>query len=68
MESHQDGWELEHLLYEETLRDRGFLNLEKTQFQEDLIASFQRLQGGHQEDRARFFAMVNGGEDKTQWA
>lgn len=68
MESHQDGWELEHLLCEESLRDLGLLNLEKRQFLEDLIASFQCLGGGDQEDRARFFTVVNGGEDKTQWA
>lgn len=61
MESHQDGSGLEHLLCEEQLRDLGFLNLEKRQFQEDLLASFQCLGGGHQEDRARFFTM--GGQE-----
>lgn len=47
------------------LRYLGLLNLEK-RFQEGL-ASFQCLGGGYQEDRTRFLAMVNGGEDKTQW-
>lgn len=38
----------------------------KGQFQEDIIASLQSL--GGQEDRARFFTVVNVGENMAQWA
>lgn len=61
MKVYQDGEALEHMEYNERLRELGLFSLNERGVNGGLTAVFHCLMVGCREDRVKFFSMV------TQW-
>ena len=55
---------LEHLPYEEWLRELGLFSLEKRRLQDDLSAAFQYLKGAYKQDGGQPFTRVDNGRTR----
>jgi len=55
---------LEHLSYEERLRELGLFSFNKRRLQRDLVAAFQYLKGAYKQEGERLFMRVD--SDRTR--
>ena len=55
---------MEHLSYEETLKELGLFSLEKRRLWGDLIAAFQYLKGAYKKDGDRLFSRSSSNKTK----
>ena len=55
---------LEHLFYEERVREMSLFSLEKTRLQGDLIVAFQYLKGAYKQEGVHLFVSMD--SDRTR--
>jgi len=58
---------MEHLCYEERLRELGLFSLEKRRLQGDLIAAFQYLKGAYKKDGNRSLSKACSNRTRGKW-
>ena len=58
-EGHEDDRGLEHLPYEDRLRELGLFSLEKRRLWSDLIAAFQCLKGAYKQEGSQLFEGID---------
>ena len=56
---------LEHLPYEDRLKEMGFFSLEKRRLWGDLIAAFQYLMGVYIQEGSQLFTRVDNGKTRA---
>ena len=55
---------LEHLPYEDRLRELGLFNLEKRRLWGDLTAAFQDLKGAYKQEGSQLFTRIDNGRTR----
>ena len=58
---------LEHLPYEDRLRQLGLFSLEKRRLQGDLTAAFQYLKGAYKQEGSQLFERIHTGRTRGKW-
>ena len=58
---------LEHLPYEDRLRELGLFSLEKRRLWDDIIAAFQYLKGAYRQEEKELCERLDNSRTKGRW-
>ena len=58
---------MEHIPYEDRLRELGLFSLEKRRLWGDIIATFQYLKGAYKQEGSQLLERVDNGRTKGKW-